>query len=310
MASNVLFVQPFLVNAETAAQIEGERVLVVDVAFNGGRLPQGMVPGSDEAAAELRKQFEDTTGALIEALGDRLVAWVDHHPHSMWDVYGTDARFHLFERDDAPSLPSIITPELVEQIGEFDAIIAHGDFDGIMSAVMFELDGERPYYSAVRDSVAADARVGTMTKKGQMLEAAMKANLRDDSMRLAIFQQLVNEARVKAAAKAYEVKEAVTREVNGWYKARGIVAVVDATSEERDFDLTQVLLHGQRNVDGAKVAIVLHKSLHDGTDVLTVAGPASYNFPTLLGLGGGAPFRATVNADRLDEVVELVNNAS
>ncbi len=299
---NVIFAQPFSVSAKTADEANG-KVIVVDLAFNGGRLPKGLLPNTQEAAQELHKQFLETTGALISALGERLVAWIDHHPHAEWSNYKGRPNFYLFSREEAPSCPSIISPSLLGEIGEFDTIIAHGDFDGIMSAVICELGGRLPYPSAVKDAVAADTRVGRMSKRGILLEAAMKASLTDDSMRLAIFQQLVSAERIRAAAKAYEAKEAVTRQISLKFKNTDDIAIVNAMDESRDFDLTQVLLNGQNQ---AKVAIVLHKSTHDATSLLTVAGPASYNFPNLLGLGGGAPFRATVNADRLSEVLLLI----
>ena len=47
----------------------------------------------------------------------------------------------LVSREQAPACPPLITRELVAQIGNVDTIIAHGDFDGIMSAIKFALGG-------------------------------------------------------------------------------------------------------------------------------------------------------------------------
>jgi len=304
---SVIFVQPFGVNAQLAESLpEHAKVLVVDVAPNGGLLPKGMKPGTEEADKELRRQFEATTMAFVEGLGPRLVAWVDHHVHT-WPDYDEDSRFHFFSRGVAPSCPQILTPDFVASLGEFNMIIAHGDFDGVMSAVMLALKGELPYEAAVADANAADTRIGEMSPLGNIIEQAMKANLSDDQVRHSVYQMLISAWVVSQASEKYQQKEAVTRQVTSEFGLPiGVVTIADARHIEEAFDLTAALLHGQKKVDGASVAIVLHKA-KDGSDLLTVAGPAAYNFPELLGAAGGAPFRATGSASQLQELIRKIN---
>ncbi len=310
-APKVVFVRPFELDADLTEKIEG-RVVVVDVAFNKGLL-RGMEAGTPEARRELRKQFEQTTLALIEALGDQLVAWVDHHPHQAWEEFKDDHRFHFFSREEAPSMPEVLSGEFLSTLGEVDTIIAHGDMDGIISAIIIGLGGELPYPEAVSDATAADTRQGDLSQLGRFLEKAIKADLEDDEVRKAIYHLLTSNERndlhlVMQAQQRYAAKMEATETLAEQYQLKGKVAVVDAREIEGEFDLTQLLLKGQREVEEAEVAVVLFESKDDGTEVLTVAGPARYNFPELLGEGGGMPFRVTVEATRKDEVINLVNN--
>ena len=116
------------------------RVAVVDVAFAGG------------------DNFEKSTVPFLEALGSRLAIWIDHHEHPLgWARYRDDARFVLVPNRVAHACPELVTPEVVRRAGKVDAIVAHADLDGLLSAVKFLRGGDPPWPEADEDARAADS---------------------------------------------------------------------------------------------------------------------------------------------------------
>jgi hypothetical protein len=319
----VVFAQPFAVDAELASRLEG-RVAVLDIGFNNGK------PGCENPEAE----YAETTGAFIDALGDRLVVWMDHHPHKEWSRVADDPRFVLKDRGEAPACPMLISegnwlfhpcygcghadmelcelPCLTDQSvprRPADTIVAHGDFDGIMSAAKFALGGVEPYDGADADAVAADSRVGQLSPKGQRLESALKADLRNDEMRRKIFAELVtgeHDPDIDAAAAKYAAVMAETERLMGLYEPLGEkVVYIDAEAlAEGPFDLTQLTLAGQK--DG-KVAIARNLNFKGETQ-LTITGNRDWDFVSLFGLPGGMPNRVNIAVDRLEEAVEKINS--
>lgn len=131
--------------------------VVLDVAFAGGNATH-------------------RTHEFIEAAGDNLRLWVDHHEHPQaWPVYENDERFVLVSSRQAHACPELVTPEVVERAGKVQAILAHHDFDGLMSAVRFILGGREPYEGADEDARAADApgRGHVSSPRGARLSAAL-----------------------------------------------------------------------------------------------------------------------------------------
>ena len=83
------------------------RVAVVDVAFAGG------------------DNYEKSTVPFLEALGDRLAIWVDHHEHPVgWARYRDDPRFILVPNRDAHACPELVTEELVIRVGPVDHVVS------------------------------------------------------------------------------------------------------------------------------------------------------------------------------------------
>lgn len=115
------------------------RVVTLDLAFAAG------------------ERFERSTRPFIRELGLRLAQWIDHHPHPAWEEYEGDPRFTLVDKRKAPACPELVTPELVEEIGEVHHVFAHADFDGLLSAVKFLRRGHPPYPEADEDARAIDA---------------------------------------------------------------------------------------------------------------------------------------------------------
>jgi hypothetical protein len=134
------------------------RVAVLDVAFAGG------------------ENFDKVTVPFLQALGDRLAVWIDHHEHPVgWARVRGDPRFRLVPNRDAHACPELVTPEVVERAGPVDAIVAHADFDGLLSAVKFLRGGEPPWPEADEDARAADSpgRGHALSSFGQLLAQAL-----------------------------------------------------------------------------------------------------------------------------------------
>jgi hypothetical protein len=155
------------------------RVAVVDVAFAGG------------------ENFETSTLPFLEALGDRLAIWIDHHEHPLgWARFRDDPRFLLVPNQQAHACPELVTPEVVRKAGKVDVVVAHADFDGLISAVKFLRGGEPPWPEADEDARAADSpgRGHVLSAKGRLIADALDhaaAELRT-AQRDALRQELVD----------------------------------------------------------------------------------------------------------------------
>ena len=140
-----------------AAPAEG-RVAVVDVAFAGA------------------DNFEKSTVPFLAQLGDRLAIWIDHHEHPLgWARYKGDPRFLLVPNREAHACPELVTPEVVRAAGPVEVVVAHADFDGLISAVKFIRQGAPPWPEADEDARAADSpgRGHALSARGRLLTAAL-----------------------------------------------------------------------------------------------------------------------------------------
>lgn len=134
------------------------RVAVVDVAFAGG------------------DNFETSTVPFLDALGERLAIWIDHHEHPVgWARYRDDARFLLVPNRVAHACPELVTREVVRRAGPVDVVVAHADFDGLLSAVKFLRGGEPPWPEADEDARAADSpgRGHALSDKARLISDAL-----------------------------------------------------------------------------------------------------------------------------------------
>jgi hypothetical protein len=154
------------------------RVAVVDVAFAGG------------------DNFEKSTVPFLQALGDRLAIWIDHHEHPVgWARYRDDPRFLLVPNQQAHACPELVTPEVVARAGAVDVVVAHADLDGLLSAVKFLRGGTPPWAEADEDARAADSpgRGHAFSARARLLSDALDhaaAELRT-AQREAFRQQIV-----------------------------------------------------------------------------------------------------------------------
>lgn len=138
------------------------RVVVVDVAFAAAR------------------QYKSKTLPFIEALGPRLVRWIDHHEHKEgWAPFLDDPRFILVPNRVAHACPELITPAVIEQasadVGAADVVVAHCDFDGLVAAVKWRVGGTEVWPGADEDARAVDSpgRGHALTSRGERLALAM-----------------------------------------------------------------------------------------------------------------------------------------
>jgi hypothetical protein len=139
------------------------RFAVVDVAFASGEkfaLTQQFLAQHDEA----------------------LAAWVDHHKHDGWATVAKDPRFVLVPNVRAHACPELVTPSVVANAGPVQHVMAHSDFDGMMSAVNWLRGGVPPYAEANEDARAADSpgRGHVFSERGWRLHEALEEH-RDKS---------------------------------------------------------------------------------------------------------------------------------
>jgi hypothetical protein len=270
------------------------RVVVLDIAFAadvGGKV-----------------SYEQVTVPFLAGLGDRLAMWVDHHDHPEHGRYAHDDRFLLVTKAEAGACPELIHPELVSRVGPVDSILAHLDLDGIMAAAKWSLGGHPPYPEADGDARAVDTRTAEPSRLGRVMDQALRAGFRDESLRFRILSFLrrgcdrrsEDWAVIREASDTYERMARRTREAAEGYQIIGRVALIRIPPGSKDLDKTDLLLLGQER---AEVAVVQQSGM------ITVAAPfdSGFDFPVMLGIGGGMPTRASAPQDRLERLLEAVN---
>ena len=271
------------------------RVVVLDIAF--------------AATVGSSVSFELTTKPLIEALGDRLAAWVDHHDHERHRDFASDTRFVLATKAEHGACPEMVTPDLVRQTGPIDTIVTHVDLDGLYAAAKWILGGAEPYPGADDDARAVDTRIGEPGPHARRIDRALRARFRDDQLKRAVVAFLVGGLKpgvhddvIAEAAAEFERRDARTQELARRFTIRGRVAVVDTAGAQGEFDKTDLLLAGQAR---APVAIVRDS----GMLTIAAAFDSGWDFVTLFELGGGMPTRVTIPEQKLDDVIAKINAA-
>jgi hypothetical protein len=274
--------------------LEG-RVVVLDIAF--------------AATIGTSISFERTTQPFLEALGDRLAAWVDHHDHERHASFANDPRFVLATKAQHGACPEMVTPELVRTTGPIDCILTHVDLDGLYSGAKWILGGEEPYRGADADARAVDTRIGTPGPAAKRIDRALRAKFRDDQLKRSVIQFLVGGMKpgvhddvIGEAAAEFERRDGRTQELAKQYTIRGRVAIVDTQGAAGQFDKTDLLLAGQAR---APVSIVRDSGM------LTIAAPfeSGWDFVSLFELGGGMPTRVTIPEQKVDAVIAKINDA-
>lgn len=271
------------------------RVVVLDIAF--------------AATIGTQVSFELTTRPFLDALGDRLAAWVDHHDHERHASFAGDPRFVLATKAQHGACPEMVTPELVRQTGPIDCIMTHVDLDGLYAAAKWILGGAEPYAGADADARAVDTRVGVPGPLATQIDRALRAKFRDDHLKRAVIQFLVGGMRrgvhqdlIEEAAAEFEQRDERTRALAKQFTIRGRVAVVDTAGFAGQFDKTDLLLAGQVL---APVSIVRDSGMLS----IAAAFDSGWDFVELFELGGGMPTRVTIPETKLDVVVGKINAA-
>ena len=273
------------------ASIAG-RVVILDVAFAA----DGIGPG-----------YAKTTLKFINALGDRLACWVDHHDHPCHVDYAKDERFVLCTKAEHGACPEMISPELVAQVGPIESIVAHFDLDGIYAASKWILGGKEPYVGADDDARAVDTRIGPIGPIATMIDHALRARWSDPVLQNQIVRYLITGQKtglelnaIQQAAREFSENEKGALELAKLYQVRGKVALLKIPAKRPLFDKTELLLLGQQR---AVVAIVV-----DGANMSIAADFASgLNFLELFNIGGGMPTRVSLPEKRLPEVLAILH---
>jgi len=172
------------------------------------------------------------------------------------------------------------------------------------------------HWGATSQDVADTALILLLKKSAAIFDAelaridkALRAKFRDDQLKRAVVQYLVGGMKPGAhddviadGAAEFERRDAATRELAKRYTIRGRVAVVDTAGAGGPFDKTDLLLAGQER---AQVAIVRDSGM------LTIAAPfeSGWDFVAMFELGGGMPTRVTIPEQRLDTVIQKINDA-
>lgn len=268
------------------------QVVVLDLAF-----------ASDGAG----KGFEKMTLPLIEELGERLAAWVDHHDHDEHARYRHDPRFVLHTKAEHGACPEIITPELVQRVGPIDTLVCHTDFDGLASAAKWLRGGVEPYEGCDIDARAIDTRLGKPSTPAELIDRALRARPYDNALFGIVVRHLVDGLRdaslwspIREAASELQVIEADTRKLALAYaRLQPGVAFVDISHRKRRVDKTLLLLIGQER---EPIAMVVDKD----TINLATRFDGGVNLLKLLGLSGGMPTRVSVPRKRLSETCEAL----
>lgn len=270
-----------------ASELTG-RVVVLDIAFAGSGSGGG---------------FDKVTLPLIEALGPRLIAWVDHHDHDEHARYAADPRFVLATKAQHGACPEMISPELVQLLGAGDTILCHSDFDGLASAAKWIRGGVEPYPGCDDDARAVDTRMGAPSPLGSTLDQALRARPRDAALFGIVVRHLASglsdpslwSVIQEAASELLPIEKETRRAAQSYIRVDPGVAYVDVTGGYGKLDKTLLLLLGQER---EPVSVVVDR------DNVSIAArfDSGKDFVKLFGLSGGMPTRVSLPRKKLEEV--------
>jgi hypothetical protein len=265
-------------------------VAVLDIAF------------ASEAGG---KSFEETTLAFIEALGARLVAWVDHHDSVHHARFASDPRFVLSTKAEHGACPEMITPELVTRVGRVDTIVCHVDFDGLASGAKWMRGGVEPYPGCDADARAIDTRIGTPGPIAQRIDRALRGRPRDQALHGLIVRHLASglgDASLwqpidEAGASLLPLEAEARRLALRFERLEPGIVIVNATERKGPYDKTLLLLIGQER---ASVSAVI-----DGDSVTFAAAfDSGINFLERFGISGGMPTVVSIHRSKLSAALE------
>ncbi len=285
----VVFTQPFSLD-QVEISDDVEQVYVVDLAVNN--------------------RDPEMTQRFYNRLGDRLRGWYDHHLG--WEKYPQFTR------------------------AEGGKVMCATREKACAALMSYLLQGHKDDPRAL-DAIVADTREGELSETGMLIEHAMRADMSNDEIRLAATRLLMGDetqrAGLEAAAKVYAAIQTETMWLAKNYmvddngmpvsmykpsmtagKAAGVdyvgkVAVVDVvgchkSEGTKPYDLTQLLLAGQKLATFAVAKTISP----DDREMVTVATKSKTNLVELFDLPSGAPFRISLPANRMEEIVEKLHS--
>ncbi|WP_437782248.1 hypothetical protein [Sorangium sp. So ce1097] len=264
-------------------------VAVLDIAF------------ASEAGG---KSFETVTLPLIQELGPRLAAWVDHHDSAHHARFAGDPRFVLSTKAEHGACPEMITPEVVARAGRVDTLVCHVDFDGLASGAKWIRGGVEPYPGCDEDARAIDTRIGVPGPVATRMDRALRARPRDQALFGLIVRHLASGLAdpslwtpIDQAGAELAVMEAETRRIALRYeRVEPGVVLVDASQRGGAYDKTLLLLIGQER---APISVVVDN------DSVTFAArfDSGVNFLEIFKISGGMPTRISLQRARLKEAL-------
>ncbi|KYF79754.1 MULTISPECIES: hypothetical protein [Sorangium] len=264
-------------------------VAVLDIAF------------ASEAGG---KSFETVTLPLIQELGPRLAAWVDHHDSAHHARFAGDPRFVLSTKAEHGACPEMITPEVVARAGRVDTLVCHVDFDGLASGAKWMRGGVEPYPGCDDDARAIDTRIGVPGPAATRMDRALRARPRDQALFGLIVRHLASGLSdpslwtpIDQAGAELAAMEAETRRIALRYeRVEPGVVLVDASQRGGSYDKTLLLLIGQER---APISVVVDN------DSITFAArfDSGVNFLETFKISGGMPTRISLQRAKLKEAL-------
>ncbi|WP_437929189.1 hypothetical protein WMF37_07935 [Sorangium sp. So ce291] len=264
-------------------------VAVLDIAF------------ASEAGG---KSFETVTLPLIQELGPRLAAWVDHHDSAHHARFAGDPRFVLSTKAEHGACPEMVTPEIVARAGRVDTLVCHVDFDGLASGAKWMRGGVEPYPGCDDDARAIDTRIGVPSPVANRMDRALRARPRDQALFGLIVRHLASGLAdpslwtlIDQAGAELATMEAETRRIALRYERvePGLV-LVDASQRGGSYDKTLLLLIGQER---APISVVIDN------DSITFAArfDSGVNFLETFKISGGMPTRISLQRAKLKDAL-------
>ncbi|WP_437836792.1 hypothetical protein [Sorangium sp. So ce1153] len=264
-------------------------VAVLDIAF------------ASEAGG---KSFETVTLPLIQELGPRLAAWVDHHDSAHHARFAGDPRFVLSTKAEHGACPEMVTPEVVARAGRVDTLVCHVDFDGLASGAKWMRGGVEPYAGCDEDARAIDTRIGVPSPIATRMDRALRARPRDQALFGLIVRHLASGLAdpslwtpIDQAGAELATMEAETRRIALRYERvePGLV-LVDASQRGGPYDKTLLLLIGQER---APISVVVDN------DSITFAArfDSGVNFLETFKISGGMPTRISLQRAKLKDAL-------
>jgi hypothetical protein len=267
-------------------------VAIVDLAFASNRPT---------------KSYPSITHRLIDHLGHRLVAFIDHHDSLYHADFKTDPRFILSTKAEHGACPEMITPDFVKSCRSIDTIVCHNDFDGLASAAKWMNQGHEPYSGCDYDAWCIDTRLADPSPRAHLIDQALRSDPKDLYLRHQVIDLFLNQLEsdelwdpIKQAAKKTQELEIQAVYVAQQYESLSPELVfVDGTSSP-PFDKTHALLLGQKQSLISAVKI---------KESITFAAPfnSGVNLVDLFGLSGGMPTVVSISLDDLESALWSLN---
>lgn len=215
------------------------------------------------------------TKNFISLCGDRLAKWVDHHQG--WPEWFRDnSRFLIIP--EAKSCASIVCTDL----------------------------------QMMNDADVVDSRSGELSPRGRLINRAIKAEKAEsgDSIRLTAVKWLLGDDSQKPILEEAEKKYCLivkpeTDKIVRTYRIIGNTAIADARKSKKPYDMTELLLEGEKLARFALVHTAQPK-FGEGITIATLDG--SIDLSMIFELPSGSPSRVSLRGKKPEEALQKLIN--